>query len=398
MSYIQLDGSIVDFPDAQYDAFGRLRISESLTIFDAKFTYGTEEGLYFSDISGTASATFSGNEGSWILSVGTTGGDKIIRETYRSFLYIPGKSHLINMTGTLGSPKVNVRQQIGYFDDKDGVYFEQTSFGISVNLKSSTAGSVVIDSISQANWNRDKLDGTGESGYTLDTTKAQIFIIDLQWLGVGRVRYGVDLGGKIIYCHEINNANIVNTAYMRTAQLPMRYVLENTGITASSTEMRQICSTVISEGGYSPTGPMYTFYSGNTPVELPANTDVIIATYRLRPTIGGNPNRSVADFLSMDIVPTSNRAIHYYFVVNATLTGDNFQPSGAQSSVVDIDTSAVSYVGGESRHGGLLTGPRTLDKNTVNMTMIPGATFSIVMRALSIPTSAWVVINWNEIT
>jgi len=398
MSYINDNGATIKINDEQQDAFGRIRVSEPHTIFDAKFTYGTEEGLYFTSISGSGSATFLPDESAWLLSVGTAAGDKVVRETYRSFLYLPGKSHSITQTGVLGAPKANVRQQIGYFDDSDGVYFEQEIDSICIVLSASVTGSVQKSRIIQANWNRDKLDGSGPSGITIDPSKAQIFVIDFQWLGVGRVRYGFNIAGKNVYCHEINNANNVETTYMRTAQLPLRYVIENTGITASATSMRQICSTVVSEGGYNLSGPSFSFYSGDTPISLPVSTNTIVASFRMRPVVGGHSNRSVAQFLAMDIIPSADRPLHYSFIINPTLTGDNFQPSGFASSVVDIDVSATSYTGGESRFSGLLTDRMGLKDIAGGIELIPGVVFLIVLRPMVTPMSAWLTMNWREVS
>jgi hypothetical protein len=396
MSYLKLDGSTIKISEDQQDAFGRLRVSEPYTIFDAKFTYGTEEGLFFTNPNGAGTATFLPNESAWLLSVGTTAGDKVVRESFKSFLYLPGKSHSITMTGVMGAPVTNVRQQIGYFDDKDGVFFEQTTGGLSVVLQTSVTGSVVKNVFLQASWNRDKLDGTGPSGVIIDPSKAQIFIIDFQWLGVGRVRYGFNIAGQNVYCHEINNANNVMTTYMRTAQLPLRYVIENLGITTAPTTLRQICSTVASEGGYNLNGPLYTFYSGNTPKALPVGVNTVVASWRMRPLVSGNPNRSVAEFLSLNIIPSVQRATHYAFFFNPTLTGANFLPSGAASSVVDIDTSATSFTGGESRFSGIFYDKLDI-KDIPGFELIPGMIVSLVLNPVVTPSSAWVTVNWREI-
>ena len=85
---------------------------------------------------------------------------------------------------------------------------------------------------------------------TLDTSKAQILWIDFEWLGVGSVRCGFIINGQYIICHTFNNANDLDKVYMTTAILPMRYEIKATGALSSSATLKQICSTVISEGGY----------------------------------------------------------------------------------------------------------------------------------------------------
>ena len=92
------------------DAFGRLRIAEPLTLFDSSHRY-SDNGLWVDSITGTASATFSANEGLVNLTVGTASGDEIVRETYKVFAYQPGKSLLVMNTFVFGTAKANLRQR-----------------------------------------------------------------------------------------------------------------------------------------------------------------------------------------------------------------------------------------------------------------------------------------------
>jgi hypothetical protein len=83
----------------------------------------------------------------------------------------------------------------------------------------------VLDTrIPQAQFNIDKLDGTGPSGYNIDLTKMQMFYIDYSWYGAGFVRWGVrGPTGDVIYCHKQINNNVNYLAYMRSGNLPGRY-------------------------------------------------------------------------------------------------------------------------------------------------------------------------------
>ena len=76
----------------------------------------------------------------------------------------------------------------------------------------------------QSDWNIDRCDGTGKTGYTLDTTKMQMFYMDYSWYGAGFVRWGFRaLNGDVIYAHKIPNNNQNTEAYMRSGNLPARY-------------------------------------------------------------------------------------------------------------------------------------------------------------------------------
>jgi hypothetical protein len=136
--------------------------------------------------------------------------------------------------------------EIGYFDSLNGLFFRQTGTALSVVRRTSTSGSVVDNVVEQANWNLDKLDGTGASGFTLDDTKAQILFIDFQYLGMGRVRMGFDINGIIVYCHEFLNANVLDVPYMQSGTLPIGILLTTTGTSVTKTSYFK-CAAVHSE-------------------------------------------------------------------------------------------------------------------------------------------------------
>jgi hypothetical protein len=159
--------------------------------------------------------------------------------------------------------KTNLRQRVGYYSVDNGYYLEQNDATISFVERTSVSGSLVNTPITQSNWNVDKMDGTGPSGVILDLTKAQILFMDLEWLGVGTVRIGFVIDGNFCVCHKFNHANIITTTYITTASLPLRYEITNTGTTSGASTLKQICSTVLSEGGYELNGSQFAI---NTPI------------------------------------------------------------------------------------------------------------------------------------
>jgi len=224
------------------DAFGRLRSSMPYTIFDSQNRYGADP-QFDGDVGTGCSITHSAAESTTNLNVGTTSGEKAIRQTLRRFPYQPGKSLLIMATFVM-SPNAGP-QRVGYFDDNNGVFFQRTA---AINYFVLLPGTgAPTRTVAQADWNGDKLDGTGVSGLTLDPTKSQILFMDFEWLGVGSVRCGFVIDGTFHICHTFNNANVISAVYMTTAILPIRYEITSSGQVAT---MKQVCSTVISEGGY----------------------------------------------------------------------------------------------------------------------------------------------------
>jgi hypothetical protein len=91
-------------------------------------------------------------------------------------------------------------------------------------LTNATISKTVDTIITQSNFNIDKLDGTGPSGYTIDLNKMQMLYIDYSWYGAGFIRFGVrGADGNVTYCHKIINNNVNYLAYMRSGNLPGRY-------------------------------------------------------------------------------------------------------------------------------------------------------------------------------
>lgn len=233
------------------DSFGRLRVSNPFTLFDSQNRYAKDNQFDETTATGGTS-TYVANESSVDLAVTTSSGSKVVRQSLRSMPYQPGKSLLVLCTFVMNVKKVGLRQRVGYFNTGNGVFFEIAGEGLpSFVLRTSTSGSPSdARTVDQALWNGDKLDGTGASGLTLDPTKAQILWMDFEWLGVGSIRCGFIIDGQYIVCHTFNNANDIDKVYMTTAILPVRYEIENTAATASASTLTQICSSVVSEGGY----------------------------------------------------------------------------------------------------------------------------------------------------
>ena len=236
-----------------YDAFGRLRTSNPLTIFDSANVM-SKNNLFDESLTGSGTVTYTANKSTVNLNVTTASGDKVIRQSKRVMSYQPGKSLLHFSTFVMNAQEANLEQRVGMFDSNNGVFFEDTGTGYQIVRRSYTSGSAVDDPIAQASWNGDKLDGTGASGYTLDPTKASILFMDFEWLGMGSVRVGFVIDGKFIVAHTFLNANNLTTVYMQTANLPIRYEIETTDTISGAATLQQVCSSVISEGGYAPEG------------------------------------------------------------------------------------------------------------------------------------------------
>jgi hypothetical protein len=232
------------------DAFGRTRISDPETLFDSSFEYDLQPLFWDTSLSGGGDITHDSDKHVASMTVsGTTAGTAIL-QTFAYHPYQKGKSQRCIPTFVLGARASGVTRRVGYFDASDGVFFEQTNAGLFLVLRSSTSGGVVNTRVAQADWNQDTFNGNGESEISLDETRRQILDIDIEWLGVGRVRYGFNVDGKTVYAHYVNNANAGLAApYMRSGTLPIRYEIVNDG-TGVASELIAVCAAVFSEGGF----------------------------------------------------------------------------------------------------------------------------------------------------
>lgn len=322
MSY--LFNNQVGFVENAVDSFNRLKISNSFTIFDSQHRYQPNDKWDTFGVTGGTMA-YVLNESAINLIAGTTVGSKLSRETKRVFPYQPGKSLLVLSTFAMNTPKDGVMQRIGYYGitggatagvPYNGVYLEQNGLTLSMVMESASLNTTTR--VNQSNWNGDTFKGTGASGRNLDVTKANIFWMDIEWLGVGDVRTGFFVDGKPVIAHTFHNDNINSTTYMTTACLPIRYEIENTKAQASSSSMKQICSSVISEGGYEGFSRRYNISTDAELVSLSA-----AKTYYPLLSIRLNPNRldSVIVPSNISFLIGSNSWVHYRLVLNGTFTG-----------------------------------------------------------------------------
>jgi len=347
--------SYVQFTDTAYDAFGRLRVSEPYTLFDSQNRYVTDNQFDTSTATG-GSTTFLSNEATVRLDVTTSSGSEVVRQTYRSFPYQPGKSLLTLETFTMNAAKTNLRQRVGFFNTQNGLFFQQTNSTLSFVLRSNSLPTPGTPSdtrtVNQADWNGDKLDGTGPSGITLDVTKTQILFFDFEWLGVGRVRCGFFQDGQFIVCHTFDNENIQPSVYMTTAILPLRYEITNTGTTASSSSMKQICSTVISEGGYAQTSVEHVARMINLSASNYLTTTFKpLVSIRLASTALG----AVVLPVNLNFLPSTADNFEIALIKNGTLTSASYTAVPSDSNV-EYDISATAISGGTTLYNEWATG------------------------------------------
>ena len=328
------------------DLFGRLKTSQPFTLFDSSHRY-SQDGDFDDVIIGSGSTVgIITAQSSATLGIGTTAGCSLIRESKRVFSYQPGKSLQVLQTFVLSPAKNNLVQRVGYGSSENGIFLEQNGSQINIIKRTAISGVGTTIVVPQSEWNVDTLDGTGFStsnptGIGLDLSKAQILFTEYEWLGVGSVRVGFAIDGKFIIAHQFNHANKIDSVYMTTATLPIRYEILNTGITTSSSTMKQICVSVQSNGGYEKKVASDVARQDSL-VSIASTVFIPLASIRLK---SGREDAVIIPS-QINCLPDSATSVYYEvaLIKNATLSGGSW--TNTSSPNVEQNTSATSMTGG----------------------------------------------------
>lgn len=404
------------------DGFGRARVSNPVTLFDSFHRYKDNEKIGTANSAGTT-VIHDANSSSVVCSVGTANNNYIYRESNRVFAYQPGKSLQIMQSFVLAPAQTGLRQRYGYFGTENGLFLEQDGHNIYFVKRSKSNGTVIETRVAQSNWNIDTLDGSNTgpgtdgspvsnrnpSALTLNLSKAQILWHDIEWLGTGSVRVGFVINGRLVHCHTWNHANIIDNTYMTTGCLPIRCEIQNTAATTNNSNLRIICATVISEGGYQLNGrPKTAGALPNTSYTL-ATPGVFypVAAIRLK---SETPDAIVV-VKDVDVLGLTGNGtrLAYRLVSGATITGGTWVDAGADSSV-QYNITGTSMTGGTYLTGGYTYvaqqsgAPGTLPKNDFlfqlerNSLAGTNSTYVLAVAGYGSNDTCLGSISWEEVT
>ena len=371
VTYVSSGGSTpvmpVNFGAGTTDAFGRLRVSNPFTLFDSQHRYQINDKWNY--VTSGGAATVYDTNGSLVnLNTNLSSGSQIVGETKRVMPYQPGKSLLIYSTFTMTNVQANQRQRVGYFGAQNGIYFEMDGTTANFVLRSYISGSISETRKAKGTWNVDNLDGTGPSGINLSNfSNSLILFIDIEWLGVGDVRVGFVLNGTYVHCHTFKHTptggSPISGTYMTTACLPLRYELTNTGTVTASGNLKQICNSVISEGGYEGFSRRYNVDLGTTEKNLAdANTLYPIMSLRL----ASGRLDSIIIPSDLNAIVTSNQDILYRVILNPTLSGTSWQTHYAGNVQYDLSSTSLASGTGTNIIGGYVNKAGSLSINNAN--------------------------------
>lgn len=344
----------------QLDSFGKLRTSGATMLGDYAFKDGLLPALFSARLGGAASIAHDDINHCAVLTNTTASGDLVAFTSNTYHHYFPGISQLAVMTVACGDAgKVGLTRRWGYFDETAGFMFAQVNGVLRAQVRSEAQTGVahLLADVAQANFNVDKLDGTGPSGMTISLLDDNIYWIDIQWLGAGRIRFGTYFRGQRIICHEYYHEGNGGFPHATTGSLPVCFNQVNTAGTASSSEMRAWCSAVLTEANLD-----LTMFGNNKLVSFSKTINlasylssgaqyVYLGTLTPRSQLGNHTNRSVyfpthLEVLAWDEAGNDARCEIEVFV-DPVLTGLDFQRVDGldPGCTVDKDTAAT-YLGG----------------------------------------------------
>lgn len=334
------------FVDGYTDAFGRQRISTQFTLADYSHVYanGTNEMLV--QKSGTFSdLTKNGFQAKASLIVGDGAGDYVIYQSRKYHYYRPGKSQLIYNSFNFHTPRQGTNKRIGYFDNYNGIYLQQSGDGsLQIVLRGNVSGTVQEEIVPQTSWNKDVCDGNGKSQFNLDSAKTQLFFNDFQWLGVGRVRAGFVHNGETIIAHEFYNSNYKDTVYWSNPSLPIRAEIRNYNSELIGTaSMDQICATVMSEGGDGQAGVDFDVRTTGSRI-VGANSSLPILAIKMKTGYNGFPNRAFNSLGQVSVITEdSNIAWEIWRLTGSAAIIGGSWVSVSNESATEYNITATSY-------------------------------------------------------
>lgn len=388
-------GKVMLADSSNLDAFARLRVSNPETLFDGPMIDSSNTQIFDISTNGGAIATYNQNESTMSFDVSRSG-QFIKRQSHYFARYQPGKSMLCYLSFYFGSTcPAGISKRVGLFEDNQGIYFEQTSTGVSWNIRSTTQGTTI--SVSQSSWNIDTLNGSGPSGFTFNVNQTNLCVIDVEWLGVGRVRVGFVIEGKIIYCHQFVMNNLA-FPYIRSAYLPLRYEIQSSQVQSQTISMKQICCTMVSEGGYQPIGLLRSYLMESLR-GLNTLTFTPVLSIRLKSNF---KNLMIVPENFTVLFPQGGQTLFVKVIYRGTLSGANFTD---YNEIVQVDTSATGISGGYVVDSNYVT-----NQSRISFQDIPSSVkflqsdinglcdiMSICVRSSSGTPDVYCACNWREI-
>lgn len=332
--------------DQPFDAFGHTQTSENTIVDVHSFNYGDNPTRYYDQEVTGGSVSVNAIQSELILSTTATSGSKASRTTNQYYPYTPGIGTELLVSARAGDVgKDNLFRRMGMYDDLNGVFFEQSGSAMNVVLRSNVTGTVVEERVTQTEFNGDQLTNTATDEFLLDFTKYNLYWLDFQWLGVGKIRMGTYAPtGKRVVMHTFQNPNIKIYAWAQTGTLPFRVEQFNQDTTISSSEMRVVCVSIIKQSDVDTfKGETFTTVVESVPVSGSGFVPLISA--RPSGSYNGIPNRTTVIPMNIETIVDGD-PIRVDVIANPSLSGSTWTAADNPFSATELDQGATSYTGG----------------------------------------------------
>ena len=332
----------VDDDTVQHTSTNRRKVSNyEITEFNT-FQYTKDPLIWDEEVTGTASSTLDTYEATLVMSVGTTTGDRIERQTKRVLPYIPGRENEVIMHFKLNAQQTGIVKRLGILDETSGIYLEDDGTTYNVVLRKTTAGGVSETRIARANWNGDKLDGTGSSGITLDFTKFQTLVIEYNWF-TGHAELKFIIGNYTHPIHQFEFNNSQDTVITNTPFLPIKWDIHNTTGAAGTHTMEISSYATLSEAGQVPLGVKNTVTTPITGITCTAaETFYPILSIRLRT----DRIKGIVLPQNFQVAALDNSPLFYKVLLNPVLTGATTWNTYADTHI-EYNTNATAVTEGD---------------------------------------------------
>lgn len=418
-----LDDKIKLEQTAQTTAFARLRTAEARLLGEYRYMYGqgtVNEVVDKLEGAGAVTPDFARN--CYLAQVGTASGDRVVRQTRQYHPYISGTSTLGLITFVMNAAKTGLTQEVGMFDDFNGFFLRVRDNITEAVIRKNGVDTEVVP---QTAWNGDRLDGSmnrfNKSGFLANWSKAQILVIDYQWLGVGKVRFGLVLDDEIVTIHTFYHSNVTTEVYTNQPSLPFRWEIKNTATTASSSTLMVICASAYCEGADYETGFSRAISTDGTTVSVTAANATEgrgILAIRLKNTLQSKPVKALARLKNASII--TNNDLNYKVVIlngSSSLSGSPTWTSvpgygwceylkdfalapgwsAANQYQVLIDDFAI---GGQGNQVGTLQSDQFVNRSTAiyqNYDSTDSQILAIIGYRLVADATVRATLNWTEV-
>ena len=344
----------VDFLDSYRstlsDQAGRGRASLPIPLGDYKLINDKLPFFFDTETNGTGAVDYNSTLKSHDMSTGADG-DWAVVKTFQSHNYFAGKSQFVEITSFHFHDQDNVTKRLGYYSSSttspftanfDGFFLE--SNGTEHRLRIINNGTEILN-LSQSQWD-DPLDGTGDSGYTINWETFNVFQFSFLWLGGTGLRFSIVVGSDIIQVHNYKHVGGTNADKLifSSPNKPIRYEIRQDG--TGSGDFDPVCATVITEGS-SDSGSIGSIRAVDTGasdvVSASAGAEYILKGIRLKDAYSD----VTIDLVDVDPFVESNNDFFLWRVqinptLSATPTWADVSNSSVQHSTGDGDITVTS--------------------------------------------------------